>query len=113
MGHGPDPSRAALGAARGLLVAAGPHRGLCPAPSTHPAGPQPVLVVAVTGLQADDPVLDALPSSVFRSTNTVASGTGAAASLELLDGRSALEQLRDPRDPLAWAARWAGPAAST
>jgi hypothetical protein len=61
-----------------------------------------LLLVAVTGLRTDDPVLERLDPSVRRGADTIATGTGASAVLELLDGRTALDHLREPADPLAW-----------
>jgi hypothetical protein len=100
MGHGPDSARATLG--RVLLLALGLTAACGTGLSTDPAEDGPLLLVAVTGLRADDPVVSRALPAVQRSSDTVASGTGASAVLELLDGRPALEQLREPANPFAW-----------
>lgn len=103
MGHGADPSRPALGLGRALLLIAAMVMACGPPPSTDPGASNVLRIFAITGLRADDPILAGLPDSVTRSEDTIASGTGAGAVLELLDGRSALDHLRAPGDPLAWA----------
>lgn len=88
-------------------VAAAAWFGACapPGPRTEARiqAPERILLVAVTGLQRDDPILEDLPGSWRSAGDVMATGMGGAAVLEWLDGRAAVEQLRQPRDPLGWA----------
>ena len=63
-----------------------------------------VLLIGVTGLDTQDSLLAGLPPDTRIAHDVLATGRGSAAALSLLDGRDATEQLRVPRDPLAWAA---------
>ncbi|RKZ05469.1 hypothetical protein DRQ32_12425 [bacterium] len=87
-----------------LLLIACATLGAC---ATLPRASDPAqkrtLIVAVVGLTHDDPILDTLSGRHTRAENVLATGMGATALFELLDGRPALEQLRYPADPMAWA----------
>jgi hypothetical protein len=86
-----------------LWLAIGLALGCAPGPQTDAGPAPPIVVVAVTGWGAQKPGLDELPDDVGHGDNVLATGMGATALLEFLDGRAALEQLRQVRDPLVWA----------
>jgi hypothetical protein len=86
-----------------LWLATGLALGCAPGPRTDIGPAPPIVVVAVTGWGAQNPGLDELPDDVRDGDDLLATGMGATALLEFLDGRPALEQLRQVRDPLAWA----------
>ena len=72
-----------------------PRADFTPAPS--------ILLIGVTGLTGDDPLLRELPAGARLGEDVLATGVAGPAALEWLDGRPAVQQLRAPRDPLGWA----------
>ena len=62
-----------------------------------------VLLIGITGLDNQDSLLADLPPGARIGHDVLATGRGSAAALSLLDGRDAIEQVRAPHDPLAWA----------
>jgi hypothetical protein len=108
MGPGPRPPRGAVKPRRspGLLL-------LCwilaacsaPAPSGPEPGPPPrgILLIAVTGLTREDAAFDVPGPGVHLAEDVLSTGRGSTALFEFLEGRPAIEQLREPADPLGWA----------
>jgi hypothetical protein len=86
---------AQTGAGCGLVVAPDPG-DISPAAS--------VLLIGIIGLDTQDSLLGGLPPATRIAHDVLATGRGSAAALALLDGRDAIDQLRAPGDPLAWAA---------
>lgn len=87
----------------GRLCCLGLIAGCAPAPPLGPDLPAKVLIVAVAGLQSDDPLLQPYRGDAARADDTLATGMGASAILELMGGGTALSHLQSPADPLAWA----------